>query len=381
MECRYWTNIVRNLIPELTRDTCYLVSLHLNISDIYLLIEALRLPTCWPLNIIGVSGFYDNLELLKLAMSRNYLPTDNIYDPIMRYPTHIHNFFTIKTDSRVNKYLTPLRIYTPKSYELPIPFYSKYKLEMMPANEMRNVKNLCFEDVKKLQPECVSLYFHFNQYFYDLDAEDWKWIYETCKNSSYFKRIVYNQICVNGAETALKLGFIFPEMLYYSYNTILYNKLGEEVVNNPNEEFLNFLIKNVLIDDATFIVNNLYVLKRIHMKIKIWKRRCLENAFRHSCEETIEILHSKGLKTNKMCIINALYYGNIRALQYEIEYIRRTFTNMDLLKYVYHKHTLLWILDNFNIEHCSFHRNNNMSSDALQELRNRGFIVNIKTTI
>ena len=376
MECKYWTGILRILIPELTRDTCYLISLNLNVSDIYLLVEALQLPTCWPVNMIGMSCFYDNLELLKLAISRNYIPTNDINNLDMRYhPNGIQNYFIINTDSRVNQYLKPIQVYTPRFYE---PYISKYKLEETPSNEMRYIKNLCFEDVKKLQPECVSLYFHFNRYFYDLNSDDWKWIYETCKNTQYFKKTIYSQISVSGAEAALKLGFNFSETLYHSYYDTLYNKLGEEIENNPNEEFLEFLIKHVPINEPSFIVHNLLVLKRVHMKIKIWKRTCLQIAFKRSCEETIELLHSKKLKTNKSCI-SALEWGNIRALQYEIEYIKSKFSTLDLLKYVYHKHTLLWILDNFNIEPCSFHRNNNMSSDALHQLQYRGFIVNIKT--
>ena len=380
---KYWTSIIRKLIPELTRDTCYLVSLYLNISDIYLLIETLHIPICWPINILGIACFYDNLELLKVAMSKGYVPTQDISNAMRFCPNHeIYVSYIAKPDSRVNEFLKPLQVYTPHFQKNNSNILSIYKLENIPVDEMRHVSNLSFEDVKKLRPECVSLYFNFNSYFYDLTSDDWKWIYETCKNMQYFKTYLYTPISYDGALEAFKLGFVFTEYLYSWPNTILCNKKGESIMQIPDEEFLEFLVKHVPLtyENSSIynVIQNLWAFKRVHMKIKIWKRKCLEIAFENSCQETIEILHSKGLKTTKACIIKALYHGNIRALEYEKKYIARRFQPLDLLKYVYFPHTVTWVLDNFPIQPRSFQRNNNMSKEALSELQHIGFTVTIK---
>ena len=168
---KYWTSIVRKLIPELTRDTCHLVSLYLDLSDIYLLLEILQIPTCWPYNIIGIAIFYDNVELLKLAMSKGFIPRPNTkmegFSPFdEKISSYIRN-----EHSLVNIYLKPLNI------QLSCPYFekkvlSKYKLHNIPPDEMNYVTKLNFEDVKKLQPQCVAPYFRFNSYFYDLDEAD-----------------------------------------------------------------------------------------------------------------------------------------------------------------------------------------------------------------
>jgi hypothetical protein len=354
---KYWTGIVRKLIPELTRDTCYLVSLYLNVSDVYLLIET--------------PGKTGKTPTERLELQNRFTPNYEIY-----------HSYAVNGESRVNLYLKrcfgkSLQIYTPYLRQS---ILSNYKLEDIPANEMRNVSGLCFDDVKKLKPECVALYFHFNRHFYNLTADDWQWIYDTCKNAQYFNKHILHPICHKGAVQALKLGFIFANYLYS--DSIVANKNGERSFPIMTEDFLEILLKHTpLTYENNSIYNcirNLWIFRRVHTKIKIWKKKCLEIAFAYCCQETIQILHSKGLKTNKACIIQALYRGNIRALEYKKKYIERNFKSLELLRYMFHKHTLVWILDNFPIDPCSFTRNNNMSKEILTEFRARGFEITIK---
>ena len=380
---KYWTSILKKLIPELSRDTCYVISLYLNVSDVYLLIETLRLPTCWPINILGVACFYDNVALLKLAMSKGHIPTQDTSNAMIFWPNNrIYTSYILKPESHVNQYLNPLQIYTPRFQKANSDVLSKYNLQTIPPDEMRHVSNLSFEEVKKLQPECVSLYFHFNHYFYDLTADDWKWIYETCKNTKYFQKFISSPISYQGSLAALesfKTGILFSDTLYSLYRSTIWDKNGNSISPLPDEEFLEFLVQRCPLsyknNSIYNVIRNLWVFRRVHMKIKIWKRKCLEIAFENSCQETIELLHSKGLKTNKACIIKALLYGNIRALEHEKKYIECTFKPMDLLKYANHKHTIVWILDNFPIKPCTLYRNDDMLTEGLNELQYRRFKV------
>ena len=370
---KYWTSILKKLIPELTRDTCYVIGLYLNVSDVYLLIETLRIPISWPYNIIGVATFYDNVELLKLAMSKGFVPRANTIKQLFSPSNEKISSYVRNENSLVNQYLKPLNVQLSCPYFGKSNILSKYKLENMPPVEMGYLSKLSFEEVKKLQPQCVALYFYFNSYFYDLNEADWEWIYETCQNNIHFKNIVPTHISCSSVLFAANLGFKFSDRLYSWSDKIIYNKNGENVSFTFTDEYLDFLVKHVPLtyrDDSIYnVVQNLWVLKRIHFKIKVWKRKCLELAFSNGSEETIQILHSKGLKTNKSCIVRGLCDGNIRPLEYEILYIKRTFHPLDLLKHAYHH----WILEKFHIVPCFFHRNNNMHPEAIQELKSRGF--------
>ena len=342
----------------------------------YLLIEILHLPTCWPCNIIGVAAFYDNVELVKLAMSTGFVPSANTTKQEFSPSKEKISYYVRNEHTLVNQYLKPLDVQLLCPYFGKSALLSKYKLENIPPAEMGYISNLRFEDVKKLQPQCVALYFRFNSYFYDLDEEDWEWISETCRNIIH-KKTVSTHVSCSSSLSAAKLGFEFSDRLYLWSDRPVYSKKGEEISFTFTDEYLDFLVRHVPLtyrDDSIYnVVQNLWVLKRVHAKIKVWKRKCLELAFCNGTEETIKILHSKGLKTSKSCIIRGLCAGNIRALEYDITYIKRNFYPLDLLKHAYHKHTVVWILENFHIPPCSFSRNNNLHSDAIQELKSRNF--------